>query len=290
MRLCVKKIDTIMKIKNNAGETVEFEISKLESSLRNSGADENAVKQVLESILPNCTDGITTRELYKLAFEELKKISNSAAARYSLKKALLELGPAGFYFEQWIARVFQNIGYKTETGQLIRGHAVTHEADVIAKKGDKTYWVECKFRNAEDTKISVTTPMYVLSRIKDISGINYKLFGTQTHFTDGWLITNTYFTKDSIAFSEYYGLRLLSWDYPENQSIKNLVDKNALYPITCLTTLEVKQKQKLLEKKCVLVKELFSHQDLLDDLDLDAEKKSDILKEARELLIQKIAE
>jgi uncharacterized phage protein gp47/JayE len=33
-----------MKIKNNAGETVEFEISKLENSLR-SGADEQSVKK-----------------------------------------------------------------------------------------------------------------------------------------------------------------------------------------------------------------------------------------------------
>lgn len=126
-----------MKIKNNAGEIVKFEISKLENSLRSSGAGESSVKKVLQIILPNCIDGITTRELYKLAFDELKKISNSVAARYSLKKALLELGPAGFYFEQWIARVFQNIGYKTETEQLIKGHAVTHEADVIAKKMTK---------------------------------------------------------------------------------------------------------------------------------------------------------
>ncbi len=279
-----------MKIKNNAGETVEFEIGKLESSLRSSGANNHSIKKALQNILPNCFDGITTRELYKMAFDELKKISNSAAARYSLKKALLELGPAGFYFEQWIARVFQNIGYKTETGQLIKGHSVTHEADVIAKKGDKTYWVECKFRNAEDTKISVTTPMYVLSRIKDISNITYNLFGTKTEFTDGWLITNTYFTKDSIAFSEYYGLRLLSWDFPENQSIKNLVDQNALYPITCLTTLDGKQKQKLLEKKCVLVKELFQNQNLLNVLELNQEKKSEILEEARELMTTKISE
>lgn len=109
-----------MKIKNNAGEIVEFEISKLENSLRNSGAGEQSLKRVLETILPKCFDGITTGELYRMAFEELKKISNSVAARYSLKKALLELEPAGFYFEQWIARVFQNIGYKTETGQLIK--------------------------------------------------------------------------------------------------------------------------------------------------------------------------
>ncbi len=279
-----------MKIKNNAGETVDFEISKLENSLRNSGADEQSVKRVLETVVAKCFEGITTGELYKMAFDELKKISNSVAARYSLKKALLELGPAGFYFEQWISRVFQNIGYKTETGQLIKGHAVTHEADVIAKKDEKTYWVECKFRNAEDTKISVTTPMYVLSRIKDISNIQYNLFETKTEFTDGWLITNTYFTKDSIAFSEYYGLRLLSWDFPENKSIKNLVDQNALYPITCLTTLDGKQKQKLLEKKCILVKELFNNQNLLNILELNQEKKLEVLKEARELMTIKISE
>lgn len=279
-----------MNIKNNAGETVEFEISKLENSLRNSGAGEQSLKRVLETILPKCFDGITTGELYRMAFEELKKISNSVAARYSLKKALLELGPAGFYFEQWIARVFQNIGYKTETGQLIKGHAVTHEADVIAKKDDKTYWVECKFRNAEDTKISVTTPMYVLSRIKDISDIQYNLFGTKTEFTAGWLITNTYFTKDSVAFSEYYGLRLLSWDYPKDKNIKSLVNQNALYPITCLTTLDGKQKQKLLEEKCVLAKELFNNQNLLNILELNEEKKSEVLKEARELMTIKISE
>lgn len=279
-----------MKIKNNAGETVEFEVSKLENSLRNSGADESSVKKVLETVLPKCFEGITTGELYRMAFDELKKISNSAAARYSLKKALLELGPAGFYFEQWISRVFQNIGYKTETGQLIKGHSVTHEADVIAKKENKTYWVECKFRNAEDTKISVTTPMYVLSRIKDISDIQYNLFGTKTEFTDGWLITNTYFTKDSVAFSEYYGLRLLSWDYPKDKNIKSLVDQNALYPITCLTTLNEKEKQKLLEEKCVLVKELFNNQNLLNILKLNQEKKSEVLKEAGELMNSKISE
>ena len=279
-----------MKIKNNAGETVEFESSKLESSLRNSGASEQSVKRVLETVLPKCFEGITTGELYRMAFEELKKISNSVAARYSLKKALLELGPAGFYFEQWISRVFQNIGYKTETGQLIKGHSVTHEADVIAKKDSKTYWVECKFRNAEDTKISVTTPMYVLSRIKDISDIQYNLFGTKTEFTDGWLITNTYFTKDSVAFSEYYGLRLLSWDYPKDRNIKSLVDQNVLYPITCLTTLDGKQKQKLLEKRCVLVKELFNNQNLLNVLELNQEKKSEVLKETKELMNTKISE
>ena len=171
-----------MNIINNRGESVVFDLSKLQKSLKNSGAEANLAQDVIQKIQPKIKEGTTTNILYKLAFDELKNLSKSTAARYSLKRALVELGPAGFYFEQWISRVFQDLGYQTETGKIIRGHAVKHEADVIAKKDERTYWIECKFRNTDDTKISVTTPMYVLSRIKDISGISYNLFGTKTEF------------------------------------------------------------------------------------------------------------
>ena len=82
----------------------------------------------------------------------------------------------------------------------------------------------------------------------------------------------------------------MSWDYPKDKNIKSLVDQNALYPITCLTTLDGKQKQKLLEEKCVLAKELFNNQNLLNILELNDEKKSEVLKEARELMTIKISE
>lgn len=279
-----------MKIQNNFGELVEFDRTKLEESLRSSGASEDAIDKVVRLITPKCFEGITTKELYKMAFDALKKVSNSVAARYSLKRALLELGPAGFYFEQWISRVFRALGYETETGQHIKGHAVMHEADVIAHKGEYTYWMECKFRNAGEAKISVTTPMYVLSRIKDISGIDYQLFGKATRFTDGWLVTNAYFTTDSIDFGEYYNLRMLSWDYPKNKGLKNLVDANLLYPVTCLTTINEFEKTKLLEKGCVLVKELVENPKFLKELHLKSEREQLMLQEAKELLVNKIEE
>lgn len=279
-----------MKIRNNYGDLVDFDVKKLEASLSSSGAQAVDVKRVLDLITPRCYEGIRTRDLYKMAFDELKKLPNAVAARYSLKKALLELGPAGFYFEQWIARVFQALGYETETGKHIKGHAVTHEADVVAKKDDKTYWMECKFRNSSEAKISVTTPMYVLSRIKDISGIDYQLFGGKTRFTDGWLVTNSYFTSDSVDFANYYNLKLLSWDYPKSRALKNLVDANVLYPITCLTTIDEKEKSKLLEHQCILVKELVDNVKYLSLLNLDVKKKEETLQEARELLQTKISE
>lgn len=279
-----------MNIINNRGESVVFDLSKLQKSLKNSGAEANLAQAVIQKIQPKIKEGTTTNILYKLAFDELKNLSKSTAARYSLKRALVELGPAGFYFEQWISRVFQDLGYQTETGKIIRGHAVKHEADVIAKKDEKTYWIECKFRNTDDTKISVTTPMYVLSRIKDISGISYNLFGTKTEFTDGWLITNAYFTADSIAFGNYYHLQMLSWDYPEKWSIKTLVDDNNLYPITCLTTITDKEKQTLLAQSCILVTDLLKNPQILESISMISEKKQEVIEEANALTHQKISE
>lgn len=266
-----------------SGEQIPFDLEKLRVSLYKSGAKREEVEQVIEEILPSLYEGMSTRSLYQLAFKQLKKIANSFAARYSLKKALRDLGPAGYYFEKWVARFFHSYGYKTMTGQLIPGLAVMHEADVIAQKDRETFWIECKFRNTVDAKISVTTPMYLLSRIKDISVREYELFGGKAMFSNGWLITNAYLTTDSIHFGEYYGIRMLSWDYPSGASIKNLVDQKALYPITCLTTITPKEKEVLLAASCIMVKDIMENEHFLDRLALSKKKRRSVLNEVCEL-------
>jgi hypothetical protein len=273
-----------IRISKHNGELIPFEREKLEGSLFKSGASNEEVRKVMKELLPQIYDGIPSRNLYQLAFKHLKHLSNSLAARYSLKKALRDLGPAGYYFEKWVARFFQNYGYQTLTGQLIPGVAVTHEADVIAQKGKDTYWIECKFRNTVDAKITVTTPMYLLSRIKDISVKKYDLFGHQANFTKGWLVTNAYLTKDSIHFGEYYGLDLLSWDYPNGKSIKNLTDQKSLYPVTCLTTISTKEKEALLEKGCIMVKDLLDHPPFLEILHLTKRKRKLVHQEICDLI------
>ena len=274
----------IIHVAKNSGELTPFDVEKLKASLYKSGASEDEVQQVIEEILPLLYDGIKSKSLYQLAFRQLKKVSNALAARYSLKRALRDLGPAGYYFEKWVARFFENYGYQTMTGQLIPGAAVTHEADVIAQKGENTYWIECKFRNTVDAKISVTTPMYLLSRIKDISVNTYDLFGGNTIFNKGWLVTNAYLTTDSVRFGEHYGISLLSWDYPGGRSIKNLVDQKSLYPVTCLTTITPTEKEILLSSGCIMVKDILKNERYLDKLGLTKGKRKKILREVCDLV------
>ncbi|PRD47210.1 restriction endonuclease [Sphingobacterium haloxyli] len=273
-----------MNVKKHSGELVPFEPNKLRYSLSRSEASEDEVNKVFQRIQPHLYEGITTRELYELAFDLLKNLRDSYAARYSLKKALRDLGPEGFYFEKWIGKVFANVGYSTVTGKTVQGHAVTHEIDVIATKGNAMLAIECKFRNDVDAKISVTTPMYFLSRVKDIKGLSFSFFETARQFTDGWLVTNAYLTADSISFGEYYKLNMLAWDYPTHNNIKHLVDNLELYPITCLTNLNGAEKNLLLKNSCILVRDLVQNPEYLEYLQTNRQQKKRILIEAQELI------
>lgn len=273
-----------MQVKKHSGELVPFNPNSLRHSLTRSGANEDEVAKVFSEIEHKLYDGISTRELYELAFEHLKLQRNTYAARYSLKKALRDLGPEGFYFEKWIARLFQEDGYQSVTGQTLQGHAVTHEIDVVAVKDNSLLAIECKFRNDIDAKISVTTPMYFMSRVKDISDRPYTFFNKTLKVSEGWLVTNAYLTSDSIKFGEYHKMNLLSWDYPKDNSIKVRVDNNGEYPLTCLTTIDAKDKATLLKAQCILVKDIIRDPKFLQLIKANNQKKKRVLLEAQELV------
>jgi len=273
-----------MKVRKYSGELVDFDVNRLKVSLMKSGASKETVEDVWKKMSHTIFDGMTTRQLYKLAFQLLKQQRNSLAARYSLKKALRDLGPSGYLFEKWVARLFAYKDYKTQTGLILEGNAVNHEVDVIAQKENTLLLIECKFRNTVDAKVNVTNPMYFLSRFLDLKEKDFNFFGGTARFSQAWLVTNAYLTKDAISFGDYYKLHLLSWDYPIGNSIKNRVDSTGLYPLTCLTTINALEKEKLLSADYVLVKDILDQPSSLNNLGATAHRIKKIYKEAYELV------
>lgn len=275
-----------MLVKKYTGELVPFDKSSLIQSLSKSGASKQEVEKVFNGIESQLYNEITTKKLYQLAFNELKKVRKSYAARYSLKKALRDLGPDGYNFEVWITRVFEEMGGSQAThSKILRGRAVSHEIDVVAVRNGELILGECKFRNDVDAKIPVTTPMYFLSRFNDLKDNEFEFFGQKLKPSKGWLITNAYLTLDAIEFANYYGIRLISWNYPEKSSINARVDSGGLYPITCLTTLNKMQKGILLKEEIVLVKDLLLNKDKVFNLiKLTTSQKRKLTEEAEELI------
>ena len=272
-----------MKIVKHSGNIVDYNPSKLEQSLMKSGASQRVVKTILEAIEKEIYEGISTNQIYKMAFGLLKKVSNSNAARYNLKEAIRLLGPAGFFFEKYIALLFSSENYQAVTNFILQGKCVSHEIDVLVKKDSTIAMIECKFHMGKDANSDVKVPMYILSRFNDLKDNRHTIFTRNDTVSKCWIVTNNRFTTDAIAFAKCSKLNLLSWNYPENDNLKTKNDTNYLYPITCLTTLSLAEKDKLLFLDVILVKELINNSESLEKIGLSSNRIKNVLKEASEL-------
>jgi len=275
-------LDQIDVVKAN-GERVPFAPEKVLRSLINSGANEQQVKEILNTMMLELQPGISTRKIYQLAFRLLKQNSPHLAARYNLKNAIMQLGPSGYPFEKYIGEILRFQGYSTEVGQIVEGHCVKHEIDVVAEKDHQHFMIECKYHNAQGINCDVKIPLYIYSRFKDVEEQWLKLPGHGRKFHQGWVVTNTRFSEDAIQFGTCRGMKLLSWDYPAKESLKETIDQLGLYPITCLTSLTQLEKRSLLDNKIVLCSELCQDTKLLEKLGLRPSRISAVINEGMQL-------
>ena len=152
------------------GTTEPFIEDKLRRSLRRSGADHDDVNEVVQKVNTILHDGIKTQEIYSKAFEYLRQIERPSAARYSLRRALFGLGPTGFPFEDFLAKLFTYENYTTQTRLSIMGKCVEHELDVAAYKQDDSFVVEAKFHARPGIKSDLQVAMYCYARHLDLLG------------------------------------------------------------------------------------------------------------------------
>jgi hypothetical protein len=155
----------------------------------------------------------------------LLKHEYTKAARYDLKRSLLRLGPTGFGFEKFVARLLEEYGYKTETNVVVEGRCVNQEIDVVAENERGRYMVECKFHNVP-IYTGLKETMYTYARFLDVKDVG--------GFIQPWIFTNTKFSGDAKRYAACMGIKLTGWNYPENESIEVMLESKGLYPITIL--------------------------------------------------------
>lgn len=277
------KKDTKLHVRKSTGETEPFSEDKVVNSLRRAGATEKLISEITGELHPVLHDGISTAKLYKQVYAMLRKKRAATAARYRLKKAIMDLGPTGYPFEFFVGEIIRRQGFEVKIGQVLDGHCVSHEVDVVATGKRKRYFIECKYYNSQGKYADVKVALYIHSRVNDLVARQRNLPGTEDFEFGGWIVTNTRFTTDAIAYGECSGLELLSWDYPENGGLKDIAGKEKLYPVTALSTLSGKHKKHLLEEGIVICQQLHDRPQLLDPLELDPARRKKVIKEVAAL-------
>jgi hypothetical protein len=261
------------------GTLEPFDELKLRSSLSRAGASEAACDAVTEKITRMLSDGISTALVYRKAFAELKKLERTPAARYSMKRAVLELGPSGFPFEKFVAEIFRTEGFEAATGVIVQGACAEHEVDLVAHRGNEHIGAEMKFHNKLGFKSDLKIALYVKARFDDIQKANPE----GPNRLAGWLITNTKFTHHAISYSECAGLTLVSWNYPYGGTLQDRIERAGVQPITALTSLSKNDKLKLLQQDLVLCRSLWGNEAKLSAAGFPNTKIDGVLHEANTL-------
>ncbi|HET9641499.1 MAG TPA: ATP-binding protein [Candidatus Paceibacterota bacterium] len=275
---------TLPLITKADGTSEVFDPDRLIASLERAGAREHTARRITDTITASIMPGTESREIYAKAFTLLRKEERPVAARYALRRAMLEFGPTGHPFEDFVSHLLIAEGWNVETRKAIRGKCVTHEVDIYASHSSSSGHLaaELKYHNDPGYKTDLKVALYVKSRFDDIFDCDPNT--RECPVDRGLLVTNTKFTSEAIAYAECAGVELLGWGYPVHDSLFMRMTRARVYPITTLSGLTRTEKRLLIDRGVVAVDEILADRTLLDVLRASPERIGDLLAEADGLL------
>jgi len=258
----------MISVTKASGEKEPFSEEKVITSIKRAGISDDIRDKVLSHVKSKIYDNIPTSEIYKHITEFLESSHPWSRSRYSLKQAIMDLGPTGYPFENFVAEILKSERYETQIRQILNGRCISHEIDVLATKNGAKAMIECKFHNSPGIKSDVHVSMYTKSRFDDIKD--------KHNLSEVWLATNTKVTSDGLIYAQCNNMKILSWSYPEGESLRDLIEKSQLHPITSLESINQSQKQKLLDQGIVLCKTICQNKNLIEELEISDDKKKNL--------------
>jgi len=232
-------------IKSN-GQKEVYKKEKIIQSLQKLNIEEEKINEILWEIENKLPQIVSTKKLFDFIFTYLKDKELEYSYKYNLKQAIFKLGPAGYPFEKFIAHLLRFYDYRTKHNLFLKGKCLVYEIDFLAEKDNFIYIGECKFHQHPWKINDIKVVLYSYARFLDI------MKEDKEHL---WVVTNTRFTTEVYKFAECYNIKLLSWNFPE-ENLPYLIDNKKAYPLTIFDFLPLKAIQKFFSYDIVLIQDI----------------------------------
>lgn len=170
---------------------------------------------------------MTSNDIYQKVLHAISEEKGLQALhqRYQLKDAIMNMGPAGFAFENYVASLLECYDYHvTSIRSKIHGKCVTHEIDLVGLKDNQQFLIECKYHSRHGVYSGLKESMYTHARFLDM----------QPKFSGEIIFCNTQVSNDAKKYAKCIGQQIFSWRYPASNSLEKIIEKYNLYPITIL--------------------------------------------------------
>ncbi len=268
-----------MQITKTTGEQEEFSRKKFVRSIERAGATPKVAEKIAARVLAH--DGVkTTAQLHTKTLRHLTRSKyRPVAARYDLKRAIMQLGPSGYPFEKFVAEVFSEMGYKVRVGVTLAGKCVRHEVDVVAENEERKVFIECKYHRQKGVRSDIKVALYIKARFDDVREVLGR--GASGKKLQGLIVTNTQFSHDAEQYAKCTdGLGLISWSKPRGFSLAELIDRTGLHPVSAIAGITHKQRRLLMDAGTVLCRQIAQNPSVLSVAGIPKKKFARIVAES----------
>ena len=243
-----------MNVRKFDGSLQQFDRSRIIHTCLRNGASEETAGRIVDRIERELHEGMTTKEILDLVWTYLGRHNPESQSRIDLRLALSLLKPKPD-FEIYASLILRNLGYSVESNKILRGKCIEHEIDAIARKEDRTYYVEIKHHDRMHTYTPLDVPMKVWATLQDLAE-GRKIGYHNIDFTNSLILCNTKFTNHARAYADCVGIDRIGWKSPAPNGLESIIEQNALYPVTLLKDIDRRLQRLLVDNGILLVRQL----------------------------------
>lgn len=218
------------------------------------GANREEATHVAQQVERRLYEGITTRKILQMIFALMRKHKPAVKHLFDLKYAISLMVPKP-EFETFVRILLANSGFQVKPNMIIKGLCGEHEVDAIATKDGLTYFVEAKHHSSYHALTGLDESRIARAIIEDLTE-GYLKDQRGIKIDRAMIVTNTRYSEHAKNYGDCRDILQVGWASPRLFGLKDIVEKNKLYPLSCLRGVNKNVRLRLVEGGIVLIKQL----------------------------------
>jgi len=218
------------------------------------GASRKTAEEIVDKVEKRLYNGIPTRKILQMTFRLLRSYKPAIRHVLDLRRGL-SLMDSKPEFEVFVQTLLAHNGFEVSPNRILPGKCVEHEVDAIAKKDGVTYFVEAKHHVNYHTPTGLDESRIARAILEDVSE-GFECGNCDLKIDGAMIVTNTRYSEHASRYGKCRNILQIGWNSPSDLSLQSMIEKNNLYPISCIKDLKRATKNKLVNAGIVLMKQL----------------------------------
>jgi len=240
------------------GSKQAFSREKIIKTCLRMGADPKAAQEVAAKIQRRLYPGISTQTILRMIFKYMRKHKPAVRHLFDLRKGISMMDSQPEY-ETFVRILLEHEGFAVNPNRILIGKCVEHEVDGIATKNETTFFIEAKHHVGYHTLTGLDESRIAQAILEDTNEA-YQSGKTSLKIDRAMIVTNTRYSEHARRYGECKNIAQIGWDSPYEHNLQSMIEKNKLYPLSCLRNLRHENRTRLVNAGVLLVKQLFEEE------------------------------